>query len=165
MKHIGLATVAVLAFGSQAAASDVHLVCNGSATYVEEEGGGGGAWSAAGSGPNGSWSGGSAGTAPIVRTGHTPAQIVVELSDNGTGRMRFPEVLSGSGLMKRDAWRPLKNVQMTDTEITGTYPGWAMYFLPTTRNFTIDRVTGHIEMFRFSGECQPYDPSPEARKF
>jgi hypothetical protein len=163
MKHVGFAVMAALSISPPAVASDMHLVCQGTASYLVDEGGGG-TWAGGGAGAGGSWSGAGA-TAPRESMQQTSGEVMFELSDAGTGRMRVPDVLTGSGLVKRDNWLALKDVKITDTEITGNYQGRVYAIVPVTRSFTIDRMTGHIEMFRFSGTCEPYDSNPATRKF
>jgi hypothetical protein len=76
-------------------------------------------------------------------------------------RSRDPIIATSS----EDGWRPMKELRITDTEISGKFS----YSLMSHPLVQIDRITGNIEVsskiggYGFRGTCKPLDT--QDRKF
>jgi hypothetical protein len=92
-------------------------------------------------------------------------QVNVDLADDGTGRIRMPRAMLPRIHGGSDGWFQIKDVERTDTEITGKVQ---VNFMNSPR-LRLDRLTGRISLNGrsgdYAGECQPYDPGTAERKF
>lgn len=90
-------------------------------------------------------------------------RVTVSINETG-GRIRLPDsMLPTIRGRSEDGWRPLSNLQVGESQITGRM-SFNIIDKPSVR---IDRVTGTLEVrgldTSFVGECQAIDPT--ARRF
>lgn len=151
----GLAVAFALCAPSGAAAEALHLVCLGagsankqatSSAYMQDNYG------------NGAW-----GQVVASRAVPFADQVDVEIDDDDEGRIRLPRTMLPPIHGGDNGWMKLKNVKLTDSEITGTA---AVNFINSPK-VHIDRRTGTISINgkagSYSGDCQRYDPGSATR--
>jgi hypothetical protein len=157
MKTLIIGIITSLVVAGSTLAEDFHLSCGGQGSRVAASTTYGEATDNYGDFVTGS--------ATTYYKATAPDRLLIEIDDN-VQRIRVPATiippLHAGG---RDGWWILKNVKVTDDEISGQFE---LNFVnqPT---FHVDRRTGDISLqgFRngFTGICEKFDPAPEARKF
>jgi hypothetical protein len=154
---IGLAVLGVLPAGAgQAQPPSLHLVCLGAGSanrptstsvYVTN-------------------SAGNSGWGQVVGRREVPFEDQVNIEvDGAESRIRMPRTMLPAIHGGDGGWFKLKNVKVTDAEITGS----AAVNMINNPKVRIDRITGTISIDgrsgTYSGECQAYDPANAPRKF
>ena len=109
---------------------------------------------------------GDGGTATIIGNRDTPFDDQVNLSiENGEGRLRMPRAMLPALHGGEGGWFKLKNVHVTDTEITASV---AVNPLNSPK-LRLDRLTGAISLSGksgdYSGRCAKYEPATTQRAF
>jgi hypothetical protein len=92
-------------------------------------------------------------------------QVNIDVGDGAESRIRMPRTMLPAIHGGDGGWFKLKNVKVTDAEITGS----AAVNMINNPKVRIDRLTGTISIDgrsgTYSGECQAYDPANAPRKF
>lgn len=147
---IELFAAAALLSAQETTSLDLHLQCDGIATFPESQSTTASAWGSSG--------GYASGAATTVRRGSAPDRVLVALAGED-GRVRLPRsmvpTVNGGG---EDGWWPLNELEVTDSQITGRFR-LNPFNRPSVR---IDRITGSIEIqgsfkLSFRGDCVPID--------
>lgn len=138
-----------------AAALVIHLICGGGGSHVGTE-------TAIARDLNNPSNG--IAVSHRARSGYSD-EVAVEISGE-TGRIRVPDgikpqIRTGG----EDGWWPLRNLEITDNEITGRI---SLNFMNRPR-VRINRLTGRISINgrngSFDGQCEAYDPQAVQRRF
>jgi len=155
---VGLAILCVVpASAGQAEPAPLHLVCLGAGSanrptstsvYMTN-------------------SAGNSGWGQVVGRREVPFedQVNIEVGDGAESRIRMPRTMLPKIHGGDGGWFKLKNVKVTDSEITGS----AAVNVINNPKVRIDRITGTISIDgrsgTYSGECQAYDPANAPRRF
>ena len=104
--------------------------------------------------------------ANIIGNRSTPFEDQVNLwIDGAEGRIRMPRTMLPAVRGGENGWFRIKNVEITDTEITGSVAVNPI----NNPKLRIDRLTGNISLSGkagdYAGSCQPYDPETAERAF
>ncbi len=156
LRYIGTPLAALCVAAAPASAESLHLVCIG----------GGSATKPTFSSARASDSDGNLTSATITgsRSFGFEDQVDVEI-DGSTGRIRLPRVMLPPMHGGANGWFELKVVSITDRTIDGS----AKVNFINLPKVHVDRMTGRISISgssgSFGGECRPYDPSTQVRKF
>ncbi|MES2035085.1 MAG: hypothetical protein V4466_12995 [Pseudomonadota bacterium] len=139
-------------------AETLHLACEGVGSRLEQSTTYGNADSSTGASISGS-------TTSYYRE-RSQATVTVEIADD-QGRIQMPSALlpplRGGG---QNGWWQFDQLTVGEDEILGRF-SLNVLNKPKVR---IDRRTGQISIsgfakLGFEGECRPFDPAPEARRF
>jgi hypothetical protein len=139
-------------------AGDIHLACEGTATFPDTERGSAFAFD----------SQGHSATAHeySMHRGEAEDEVLIDVS-SAAARIKLPAiVMPAIHDHTDDGWRPFDTLRVGDTEIVGDF---SLNFLDKP-SVSINRITGHVETRginkrTFIGECSAYDTSAAARKF
>jgi hypothetical protein len=135
---------------------DLHLACHGIASFTERSSGSAFVFNRRGDSASG--------FVGENHRGEAEGDVYFDLLASGA-RIKLPGIMVPPIHTGDDhGWRPIHDLQVTDTEIIGRFE---VNFInkPT---LSINRVTGHIDLkgfskMGFSGDCKPYEAS--ARMF
>ena len=138
--------------------SPLNLVCKGDATADRIE------FQSAHISPSDPMADGATVTSHHIVRDSMPAQTDVTLFD-GNDRVRLPESLAPNARSGDNGWFKIKNLKVSDREITGQV---TVSFLSSLA-IHIDRFTGQIEVSslhnNFTGQCGKFDPAKQKALF
>ena len=149
--------VALLLAGQAVAPQSIHLICVGAGTAAKLSSTNGSVYDNRG---NSAWG-------ELLSRRDTPFddQVNIDISADGSGRIRMPRAMLPVIRGGKDGWFELGSIKMTDSDITAAAE---VNFMNKPR-VRLDRITGAINISgkagNYSGECQAYDPASTPRKF
>lgn len=92
-------------------------------------------------------------------------QVIMEIPENGRGRIRMPRALLPAIRGGKNGWFSINSIRKSENEITGV----VQVSVLNSPKLRLDRITGHINISGksgdYSGSCEPFDPATAERKF